>query len=284
MSGSSENARANTAAAATICESASLTTPFATGEDLPLIISTERLAAQSSTARRRSARSGVPKLASARRRSNPRDLDHAVDATGRAHGNKAVTIRSRSAIEPALDLLAVCCVRLRRGGSPGRARMLRKCLIGALIAVLQAVALPGAAANAALWSRLRTPRSFKAGFIWQEGSGPPQRGELYFSHGRIRKQIQSPSGGRETIEIVRPDEKKIFQIDSGKHVFYVLPWNSRAALLSEALRRSEKRKLVGSEIIQGRDCDKYEGPRGPGALPYYFWVTKGSDLPVQLIT
>jgi len=162
--------------------------------------------------------------------------------------------------------------------------MLRKCLIGALIAVLQAVALPGAAANAALWSRLRTPRSFKAGFIWQEGSGPPQRGELYFSHGRIRKQIQSPSGGHETIEIIRPDEKKIFQIDSGKHVFYVLPWNSRAALLSEALRRSEKRKLVGSEIIQGRDCDKYEGPRGPGALPYYFWVTKGSDLPVQLIT
>jgi len=162
--------------------------------------------------------------------------------------------------------------------------MLRKFLIGALIAVLQAVALPGQAANAALLSRLRTPHSFKARFIWQEGSGPPQRGELYFSHGRIRKQIQSPSGGHETIEVVRPDEKKIFQIDSDKHLFYVLPWNSRAALLSEALRRWAKRKLVGSETIEGRACDKYEMTGDRGTLPYYFWVTKGSNLPVQLIT
>ncbi len=133
--------------------------------------------------------------------------------------------------------------------------------------------------------KLKFPKSFKASFTWQEGNNPPRRGLLYFSHGRIRKEIEPQPGGYETVEIIRPGERKIFEINPNKRLFYVLPWNSRAALISEAVGRRAKRKLVGSETIEEQACDKYQvTPSDTGAAPFYLWVTKDTDFPVQLIS
>jgi len=140
-------------------------------------------------------------------------------------------------------------------------------------------------AQAADAPRMKAPKGFKAHYAVQEGSNPPEQGAMYFSHGRIRKEISAPPGGYETIQIVRPDEKKIFQIGMDKRVFHVLPWDSRAALLSEAVRRFGKRKFVGAETVDGQECDKFEvAPKDPGVGAFYIWLSKGSDLPVQLMT
>jgi hypothetical protein len=163
--------------------------------------------------------------------------------------------------------------------------MLAKRFVIILFAAVFAPANAVGVAHAAWPSKLKVPKSFKAGFTWQEGSKPPEHGKLYFSHGRIRKEFDRATGGDQTIEIIRPDEKKIFAIDLDQRSFYLPPWNSQAALLSDALGRSARRKLVGSETIAGQPCDKYQV-----TLPHtdaggiYFWVAKNSGFPVQLLS
>ncbi len=156
-----------------------------------------------------------------------------------------------------------------------------------LTAIFGFLLLTGAVepAHAAKSPKIKAPRSFQAEFTVQEGSNAPQQGTMYFSHGHIRQEITPAAGGPRIVEIIHPTKKTIFQIDSDKHQFRLLPWNPHFALISEGLKRSEKRKLVGMETIDGQECEKYEvTPKDPAIGAFYLWVTKGSDLPVRVAT
>jgi hypothetical protein len=167
--------------------------------------------------------------------------------------------------------------------------MIAKRFVIIVFAAVFATANAAGVAHASWSSKLKVPKSFKARFTWQEGSKPAEHGQLYFSHGRIRKEFDREAGADQTVEIIRPDEKKIFAIDLDQRSFYIPPWNSQAALLSEALGRSAKRQLAGAETIAGQLCDKYQvtvSHTGPHAADAggYFWVAKDSGLPVQFLS
>ena len=79
--------------------------------------------------------------------------------------------------------------------------------------------------------------------------------------------------------------KTIYQIEEQKKAFRLQPWDSRSALISEALKRSGKRRLVQTQTIAGQRCDKFEiTPMDPAIKPFFVFVNKSTQFPVQLTT
>jgi hypothetical protein len=140
-------------------------------------------------------------------------------------------------------------------------------------------------ALAAKSPKLAAPKSFQAQFTYQVGANTPEQGTMYFSHGRIREEVTPIGDGPKKITIIDPLQKTIYQIDANKKAFKVLPWDARSALISEALKRFEKHKLVDTKTIDGQQCEDFEiRPKDPTIRPFYLFVNKETRFPVQLTT
>ncbi len=140
-------------------------------------------------------------------------------------------------------------------------------------------------ALAAKSPKIAAPKAFKAEFTYQVGSNPPEHGIMYFSHGRIREEITPAGGGPKSVTIIDPITKTIYVLDADKKAFKVLPWDARSALISEALKRFEKHKLVETKTIDGQECEDFEiEPKEPGVKPFHLFINKSTRFPVQLIT
>ena len=140
-------------------------------------------------------------------------------------------------------------------------------------------------AFAAKSPKINAPKAFQAQFTLQVGSNPPEQGTMYFSHGRIREEVTPAGGGPKLVTIIDPIGKIIYQIEADKKAFRVLPWDPRSALISEALKRTEKSKLVDTKTIDGQECEDFEiKPKEPGVKPFFLFVNKSTRFPVQLTT
>jgi hypothetical protein len=157
-----------------------------------------------------------------------------------------------------------------------------------LAATLACIVVSSAAiepAFAAKSPKLNGPKSFQAHFILQEGSNPPEQGTMYYSHGRIREEMKHTEDGPRAVTIIDPVSRKIYLIEADKKAFKVLPWDSKSALITEALRRTGKRKLVGIETIDGQECENLEiQPKDSGIKPFHVWLNTSTHFPVQLAT
>jgi hypothetical protein len=152
---------------------------------------------------------------------------------------------------------------------------------GVTILLLSAIA-PAFAAKS---PKINAPKSFQAQFTLQVGGNPPQHGTMYYSHGRIREEITPAAGGPKIVTIIAPMQKVIYQIDAEKKAFRVIPWDARSALISEALQRSAKHKLVDTKTIDGQECDDFEiHPKDPSIKPFHLFVDKNTRFPVRLTT
>ena len=134
--------------------------------------------------------------------------------------------------------------------------------------------------------KIAAPKSFVADFTYQVGGNTPEQGRMYFSHGRIREEVIPAGGGAKTVTIIDPLQKMIYVLDDTKKNFKILPWDARSALISEALRRFEKHKLVDTKIIDGQECENFEiiPKEKKGLKPFYLFVNKATRFPVELTT
>ena len=147
--------------------------------------------------------------------------------------------------------------------------------------------------------KIDAPKAFKADFTLEVGSNPPEHGTMYFSHGRIREEVAATGGGPKPAEggtkpagggpkkvtIIDPISKTIYLLDDDKKSFKVVPWDARAALISQALQRFEKHRLLDTKTIDGQECQDFEiEPRDKDSKPFYLFVNKDTRFPVQLTT
>lgn len=154
--------------------------------------------------------------------------------------------------------------------------------LAGVVTLSSSTAAPALAAKS---PKIDAPKAFKAEFTLEEGNHPPQRGIMYFSHGRIREEIAPKAGEPGTVTIIDPIAKTIYLLDADKKAFRVLPWDARSALISEALKRFGKHKLVDTKNIDGQECEDFEiKSKEPGVKPFYLLVNKGTRFPVQLTT
>lgn len=148
------------------------------------------------------------------------------------------------------------------------------------IIVMLSTAEPASALSS---PRMKAPKAFQAQFTLQQGTNPPQQGTMYFSHGRIREEISPAGGGPKSVTIIDAVSKTIYLLDPDQKSFKILPWDPRAALVSEALKRSGKKKLVETKTVDGQECQNFEiVPKDPGMKPYNVWVNKSTRYPVEL--
>jgi hypothetical protein len=151
------------------------------------------------------------------------------------------------------------------------------------VAVLLLSAIPPA--FAAKKAKIQAPKAFRADFALQVGSNPPEQGVMYFSHGRIREEVTPAGGGPRKVTIIDPLAKTIYSLDEDKKAFKVLPWDSRSALISQALKGFQRHTLVDTHTIDGQECEDFEiKSKEPGIKPFYLFVNKSTRLPVQLTT
>ncbi len=154
-----------------------------------------------------------------------------------------------------------------------------------VVALAGSMMLSAEPASAALFHRLKAPKSFQGEFSLQVGSSPAEHGIMYFSHGRIREEIAPADGGPKNVIIIDPLNKTIYQIEAEKKAFKISPWDPSSALVSEALKWSSKRKLLEPKTIDGQECDSYEvQPRDRAVKPFLLYVNKTTRFPVELMT
>ena len=140
-------------------------------------------------------------------------------------------------------------------------------------------------AFAARSPKINAPKSFQAQFTLQVGGNPPEHGVMYYSHGRIREEVDGLDGGAKAITIIDPMNKTIYEVVKEKKAFRIHPWDPRSALISEALRRAGKRRFVQTQSIGGQECDNFEiEPSEPEVKPFFVFVNKATRFPVQLTT
>ena len=175
----------------------------------------------------------------------------------------------------------------RRDFLGGIARDMKKglsflALASGTIAIVLSASIGPAFARA---PKIDAPKAFRADFTVQIGSGPAEHGTMYFSHGRIREEVIPAGGGPKKVNIIDPMTKTIYLLDEEKKAFKVVPWDKRSALISQALKRFEKHKLLESKTIDGQECQDFEiEPKDKDIKPFYLLVNKDTRFPVQLTT
>jgi hypothetical protein len=133
--------------------------------------------------------------------------------------------------------------------------------------------------------KINAPKGFEAQFTLQVGGNPLRHGVMYYSHGRIREEVEAADGAGKAITIIDPMSKTIYEVVKEKKAFRSHPWDPRSALIYEALRRAGKRRFVQTQIIGGQECDSFEiEPREPAVKPFFVFVNKATRFPVQLTT
>jgi hypothetical protein len=133
--------------------------------------------------------------------------------------------------------------------------------------------------------KIAAPKAFKADFTYQVGSNPPEKGVMYFSRGNIREEVTPAEGGPKKVTIIDQLSKSIYVLDEQKKTFKILPWDARSALISQALKRFEKHKLIDTKTIDGQECEDFEiEPRDKSIKPFHLLVNKDTRYPVQLTT
>ncbi len=153
----------------------------------------------------------------------------------------------------------------------------------AAIAILLVFAI--APARAAKSPKIDAPKAFKADFSVQVGGNPPEHGIMYFSHGRIREEVAASGGEPRKVTIIDPITKSIYVLDEEKKSFKLVPWDARSALISVAIRRFGKHKLVDTKTIDGQECEDFEIlAKDPSVKPFFLFVNKDTRFPVQLTT
>jgi hypothetical protein len=151
-----------------------------------------------------------------------------------------------------------------------------------VIVIMLSAAAPVFAARS---PKINAPKSFQAQFTLQVGGNPPQHGIMYYSHGRIREEIEPDQGGQKSITIIDPMNKTIYEVEEQKKSFRIQPWDPRSALLSEALKRSGKRRFVETQTIDGQVCENFEiTPKERNVRPFFIFVNKSTRFPVRLTT
>jgi hypothetical protein len=157
--------------------------------------------------------------------------------------------------------------------------------LAASLAAIMLLSLFGAHPAVAREPKIAAPKAFKANFTVGVGDTPQQQGTMYFSHGRIREEATPPGGGPKSVTIIDQVSKTIYVLDGATKTFKVLPWDARSALVSEALKRFEKHKLVDTKTIDGQECEEFEiHPKDPNIKPFYLSVNKATRFPVELTT
>ena len=140
------------------------------------------------------------------------------------------------------------------------------------------------AATFILAASLVQAAEFSANVI-TKAEGQEMRGKIFMKGEKIRSEFDA--GGQTNISIVRPDKKVVWMVMPAEKMYMEMPMTDEAQekILIKKPEDQVKMKLVGTETVNGYECDKYEyevttSPKGQ-SIKHFVWIAKKLQMPIK---
>jgi hypothetical protein len=136
-----------------------------------------------------------------------------------------------------------------------------------------------------LWAGLAQAAEFSATMVTKAG-GMEIPGKVYVKGDKIRNDIQA--SGHPVTNIMRPDKKLVWIIMPQQKMYMEMPINqeTQQKMMSLTEKQKAKMKKVGSETVNGYNCDKYETTMDYQGKPMkvYTWVATDLGMPIKVVS
>ena len=124
---------------------------------------------------------------------------------------------------------------------------------------------------------------FSANIITR-AEGQEMRGKIFMKGQKIRNELDAE--GQTNITIVRPDKKVVWMVMPAEKMYMEMPVTDEAQekLLIKKPEDQAKMKLLGTETVNGYECDKYEMSTTVEGKPVkqYNWVAKKLGMAIKV--
>ena len=135
-----------------------------------------------------------------------------------------------------------------------------------------------------LWPGLAQAAEFSATMITKAG-GLEIPGKVYVKGDKMRNEIEA--SGHPIINIMRPDQKLVWIIMPQQKAYMEMPINpgTQQQMMTMTEKQKAKMKKVGSETIDGRNCDKYETTMGHQgkSMKVFVWIPADLGVPIKVV-
>lgn len=151
--------------------------------------------------------------------------------------------------------------------------MKRQCVMGWMAAIILCLS-PSLAQAAELSANVIT-----------KADGEEMRGKIFMKGQKIRNEFDA--GGQTNVSIVRPDKKVVWMLMPAEKMYMEMPITEEAQekILIKKPEDQVKMKLVGTETVNGYECEKYEYevPISPEGQPskHFTWIAKKLQMPIK---
>jgi outer membrane lipoprotein-sorting protein len=126
---------------------------------------------------------------------------------------------------------------------------------------------------------------FSAKVITKAG-GMEIPGKMYVKGEKARNEVQM--AGHPSVQIMRPDKKVVWVIMPQQKAYMEMSFTKEheQKMLNISEQAKAKMKKVGTETVNGYECDKYETTMGPeGKSPKQFiWIAPKLGVPIKMVT
>jgi hypothetical protein len=136
-----------------------------------------------------------------------------------------------------------------------------------------------------LWAGLAQAAEFSATMVTKTG-GMEIPGKVYVKGDKMRNEIQA--AGHPVINIMRPDKKLVWIIMPQQKAYMEMPINpgTQQQMMTLTEKQKAKMKKVGSETINGYNCEKYETTMDHQgkSMKVYTWVATDLGVPIKVVS
>jgi outer membrane lipoprotein-sorting protein len=136
-----------------------------------------------------------------------------------------------------------------------------------------------------LLASLAQAAEFSAKVITKAG-GMEMPGKMYIKGEKARNEVQM--AGHSTVQIMRPDKKVVWVIMPQQKAYMEMSFTQdhEQKMLKISEQAKANMKKIGTETVNGYECDKYETTMGSeGKSPkQYIWVALKLGVPIKMVT
>ena len=119
-----------------------------------------------------------------------------------------------------------------------------------------------------------------------QAQGQSMQGKIFVKGDKMRNEMNM--GGESNITITRPDKKVVWIAMPQQKMYMEMPLNDKMQqkMMMKDPEDRAKMKLLGTETINGFDCEKYEMDTAyeGKSLKQYVWIAKKLGMPIKSVS
>ncbi len=118
-----------------------------------------------------------------------------------------------------------------------------------------------------------------------KAEGQEMQGKVFVKGQKMRNEFQA--GGETSISIMRPDKRVVWMLLPGERMYMEMPLTEeyKEKFLLKKPENQARMKHLGTETVNGLECDKYEvtAVQDGESARQYVWVAKKLGMPIKSV-